>query len=246
MASTCRRNLQYAAPHWLRSVRAGLTLLLVSLGSLAGMWVLWFVLFLGEIDLHGEPTIAEALLWPFLGLSLACAASGFVGVLLVSCRDPGDRQTRRGLNSRNVSVVLGASSGITGALTFVPGLLTGRTGPLVLIALALSLSGLSISAIPTLATLVRRSTVKKRISPGALVVFVAGTEVLLFVYVALLALFGPTSSASNYIGVLFVVLLIAIPASALLYLLFLWHVFHCVRAAIAAQGRLPTGAGPEA
>lgn len=65
-ASASRGDLQYAATWWLRSLRTGLTLLLASLGSLAAMWVLLFVLVLAEINVRGEATVADALFRPVL------------------------------------------------------------------------------------------------------------------------------------------------------------------------------------
>jgi hypothetical protein len=239
-ASASQENLRYAAPHWLRSLRTGLTLLLVSMGLLAGMWGAWCVLGLIEVRLRGTAPVADAFVQPTLGLSLACAVAGVVGALLAFRRDPGDRRLRRGPTSRSISVILAATSGVVGVLALVPGLLIGRAGPSLLIVLLLCLSGLSISAIPTLATLARRSPARKPTTPRALAILVAGTELLAFIYALGLALLPRASFGGCCGAMFFMTLVIAIPASTLFYLQFLWRALCAVRAALKAQNR----AGP--
>jgi hypothetical protein len=235
-ASASKANLPFAAPWWLRSLRAGLMLLLVSLAGLASVWVLLFVLVLAEIDLRGEPAIADALFRPALGLSLIFAIMGVLGAMLAFRRDPGDRQPPRRPEARRVSVILAASSGVMGMLALVPGLLGGKAGPFVFIVLALCLSGLSLTAIPVFAALLRRSPARSGASAGALALLVGGTEAVLFVYAAFLTLLPRAPFVRTYVASLFIVLVIAIPACAFFYLRFLWLTLRAVRAALAAQG----------
>jgi hypothetical protein len=208
------------------------------------MGAAWCVLGLIEVRVYGASPVADAVVHPILGLSLACAVAGVFGALLAFRRDPGERSLRRGPNARGTAVALAWSSGAAGALAFVPRLLGGLAGQLVLIVLALSLSGLSISAIPTVAVLAGRSPARRQTSPRALAVLVGGTELLLFVYAAGLTLLPRTPFVGNYVAALIIVLPIAIPASAFFYLQFLWRVLCCVRVALEAQGRAPADRRP--
>lgn len=237
-ASNRRRNLHFADPRWLRGLRTGLTLLMSSLGLLAGQWVLWFVIFLGEYNTRGAPYVAELLIGPFAGLSLTCAVAGLTGALFAFRRDPADREPRRLLDARSVSTALAIGAGVSGALLCVPRLFGGFAGPFVLVILALCLGVLSISAIRVFAALAQRAPVRVSIGPRALAVLVAGTEFAAFLYLVGLTMTNRTPAVGHCVATLLVVLLIAIPTSAVFYVRFLWRVLHCIRAALAAQSRL--------
>jgi hypothetical protein len=236
-ASTTRENLHYAAAWWLRSLRTGLTLLLVSLGTLAGMWISWFILGLGEINVRGAPATAEALVRPYAAISLACAVLGQCGVQLTLRRDPGDERRYPVISARRVARVAGWLAGIAGVFTPALGLLGGRAGVLLIVVLALSLSALALTAVPVLVALISRSPGRRATSAKPLVILVAGTEIAVLIYAFLLA----RSAGAFYVGCLFIALAIAIPAVALVYLQLIWRALCSVRAALEAQAQAGRG-----
>ena len=239
-ASTKRRNLQHADPHWLRMVQVGLTLLFACLSTLCGVGLLSIPALAVAASLHAMEAIGAALLYVDLVLTVLSLPGAFIGALLVLRRNPATPPDSRGPTARRAALVFLWMAAFAGVL-ISPAVRVGMfAGPFLLIILALGLSGFALCMIGVLSDLIRRAPLRSRANASALAVLVGGTIVLLIANAVVQSASPRALSAGDSLRLALVMLtMIAVPTSAYFYLQFLWLARQSVRAAFVARLRDP-------